>query len=124
MLIDTSAWVEYFKGTEKGKVVKDYMNGGKEIFTNPLTIAEITLWSEKNKLNTKLILETIYKNSEVLELSKEMLEGAGRFYTPLKTKKAKIGMIDVIIYVSCLSYGLDLLTSDYDFFGLLYVKVL
>ncbi len=124
MLIDTSAWVEYFKGTPKGLKVKEYLRTGKDVFTNPLTIAELSQWADKNHLDEKQILAFVYDNSEILELSTDLLEWAGKRYNILRSSKQKISMIDVIIYISALTYGFLVLTTDTDFAGLPFVELL
>lgn len=124
MLIDTSAWVEYFKGTPKGLKVKEHLKTGKEMFTNPLTIAELSQWADKNRLDGKSILTFVYDNSEILELSRDLFEWAGKRYNILRSSKQKISMIDVIIYVSALTYGFSVLTTDTDFAGLPFVEML
>ena len=72
MLIDTSAWVEYFRATEKGEKVKQIIKTKGQLFTNPLTIAELTQWADKNLLDTKSILAFVYASSEILELSPDL----------------------------------------------------
>lgn len=124
MLIDTSVWIEYFKGTKLGLKLKDKIESGQLLFINPLTIAELTQWSEKNSLDTKKILEFVYANCKVLNLSNDILEFAGKNYNTLRQIKTKIGLIDVIIYVSAIINNLVLLTKDYDFNGLTGVELL
>jgi len=124
MLVDTSAWVEYFKGTAKGEKVKYLMKTKEQLFTNPLTIAELTQWADKNALDAKSMLAFVYENSELLELSTNILEIAGKRYNVLRLVKKKIGMIDVIIYISAVTYSFSLLTGDTDFAGLPYVEML
>jgi len=124
MLIDTSVWIEYFKGTKLGLKLKDKIESGQLLFINPLIIAELTQWSEKNSLDTKKILEFVYANCKVLNLSNDILEFAGKNYNTLRQIKTKIGLIDVIIYVSAIINNLVLLTKDYDFNGLTGVELL
>lgn len=124
MLIDTSAWVEYFKGTAKGEKVKKFIQTKEQLFINPLTIAELTQWADKNLLDTKSILTIVYDTSEILELSSDLLEISGKRYNLLRPVKQRIGMIDVIIYVSALTYGFSLLTCDNDFSGLPFVEMI
>jgi len=50
MLLDTSAWIELFQGTEKGKAVGEITNG-KILYVSILTIAELKLWALRNNLN-------------------------------------------------------------------------
>lgn len=124
MLIDTSVWVEFFKGTELGNKFKDVLRSEQILFLNPLTIAELSIWSEKQGQDTKKILEFVYNRSRILELPREILESAGMWHKILRNIKNKIGIIDVLIYISARVNNLTLLTKDYDFVGLAGVELL
>jgi predicted nucleic acid-binding protein len=54
MLFDTSTWIEFFRGTERGKKVRQYFKT-EENFTGIITLAEITNWRLKNELEDKFI---------------------------------------------------------------------
>lgn len=124
MLLDTSAWIEYFKGTDLGENVKEIVKSDKTLFTNLLTIAELTQWADKYSQDKIKILGFVYQRSKMLELSYEILENAGVEYNKLRKIKEKIGMIDVIIYTSVVAHNLILLTKDRDFEGLVGVELL
>jgi len=94
------------------------------LFINPLTISELVQWSEKNKLDTKKILDFVYSICKVLVLSNEIFELAGKNYNDLRKVRPKIGLIDVIIYMSAQANGLILFTKDYDFNSLIGVEIL
>lgn len=116
-LLDTSAWVEYFKGSEKGKKVLK-IAAEEEMYTSAITFAEIARWVVDNGGDVYFVLSQIKKNSVIIQLEEPILVESGKIYRSLRKIKKSIGLIDVIIYVSALLHGLELVTGDYDFQGL------
>ena len=116
-LLDTSAWVEYFKGSEKGRKVLKVLEE-EEIYTSAITFAEITRWVVDNRGNVDSVLSLIRRNSVIIQLEEPILVESGKIYGQLRKIKKSIGLIDVIIYISALLHGLELVTGDYDFHGL------
>ncbi|MCH7902816.1 PIN domain-containing protein [archaeon] len=58
MLLDTYAWVEFFNGTQKGEIVKGLLK--KNVcFTSAISLAELSEWIERKKLNRKNILKNV-----------------------------------------------------------------
>lgn len=122
-LLDTSAWVEYFRGTEKGAVVRTILAGGIA-YTSAITLAEITKWLSENNLDSTIPLRQIKINSVIIPLEESILIESGRRYVLLRRVRPKIGLIDVIIYVSAHLHALMLVTGDSDFKGLPNVEML
>jgi len=114
MLFDTSAWIEYFKGTEKGQMVSNLIKN-KSIYTCPITLAEISNWSHKNSEGPAQRINIIKSFSSVLELNEQILVLSGRFYAEQRKRNGKISLIDAIIYTTAKIHGLVLLTADGDF---------
>ena len=56
MLLDTSAWAEFFIKSEKGEIVKRYLKA-EECQTNIVTLAEISNWAMKENLNGKELID-------------------------------------------------------------------
>ena len=41
VVIDTYAWIEYFRGTKKGEIVKNYLLSAENVYTPSIVLAEI-----------------------------------------------------------------------------------
>ena len=39
--LDSSAWIEYFAGSESGKIVKEYIDGSDTIYSSTIALFEI-----------------------------------------------------------------------------------
>lgn len=122
-LLDTSAWIEFFKGSAAGAKVMSILEK-EQVYTGAITFAEIARWAQDADVSVSRVVEHIKKNSVVIQLEEPILVESGRQYAKLRKIKAKMGMIDVIIYFSALVHGLDVLTTDPDFKGLPSVEVL
>ncbi len=116
MLLDTSAWVEFFKDTEKRETVWAALNSRK-CFTSIVTLAELSNWCLKNHLEEELrpYVEGIKANSQVLDASENIAITAGKLNYEMKKAGKKWGMIDSIITATAQAYGLRVLTKDSHF---------
>ena len=115
-LLDSSAWVEYFKGTPTGSNVKKILEEGAA--TSAISLAEIAKWAQENGAEVIPIITQMKKNAIVISLEEPILIESGKQYIRLRKIQKSIGMIDVIIYITALIHGLQLITTDNDFRGL------
>ena len=123
-LLDTSVWIEYFKGSEKGKKIYSLLEGEAEINSCQLTISEISNWCCKNSINPYFYLNKIKTLSRILELSENILVLSGQIYFEQRKINDKISLIDAIIYTTAQLHGFVLMTTDRDFEGLRNVEFL
>ncbi|MBS3068267.1 PIN domain-containing protein [Candidatus Micrarchaeota archaeon] len=123
MLLDTSAWIEYLKGTNLGGEIKS-LSEKTSFYTCPLTFAEITNWVYKNNEGPEPHLQKIKNLSKILELNEDILVNSGKTYYRERKNNEKISMIDCIIYTTARYHDLILLTKDNDFKDLPYVRIL
>ncbi len=121
-LLDTSAWVEYFKGSEKGRRIKIIL-AEPEVYTSAISIAEISKWLYENNIPPELGVEQLKINSIIINLEEPILIESGKRYFALRKIKPKIGLIDTIIYVSAIIHNFTLVTTDFDFQGLPKVEI-
>ncbi len=116
MLFDTSAWIEFFQGTEKGKKVQEFLKN-EENFTSVVTFAEIINWCLRSKLESKTspYTKAIKKGSEIIKLDETTIILAGRLNYERKMVVKNWGMIDSFILATSLLYDLEILTLDVQF---------
>lgn len=114
MLLDTYAWVEYFRGTAKGGKVKKILKE-RQCFTSAISLAELSQWIAKEKLDSGKILDTVKKISVIINLDNDILEAAGRINHQKKLKIKNFGMIDAIILATSKAYELGVVTGDRHF---------
>jgi predicted nucleic acid-binding protein len=125
MLLDTSAWIEFFMDTEKRGAVFNVLKT-RECFTSILTLAEISNWCWKNNLSGQIepYVDGIKTNSRVLGVDEEILVNAGKLNYERKKIVNGWGLADSVLLSTAQVYGLEILTKDFDFKGLPGVEIL
>ena len=114
MLLDTSAWIEFFIGSGKGKRVKEILYK-YECYTSIVTLAEVTNWALKEDRNAKVLIEAIKHLSNIIKLDADISVLAGKLNFDRKKSNKKWGMLDSFILASGTIYDLKILTKDNDF---------
>lgn len=114
MLLDTSAWIEFFEGSNKGERVKEVLNQNK-CYTSIVSLAEITNWSLKYNRDTTFFIDTVEKLSSIINTDKVIVVSAGQLNYERKKKNKKWGMLDSFILATGMVYNLKILTKDSDF---------
>ena len=113
-LVDTSAWIEYFKGNQKYAFLKEL------IYTNTICINDIILTEllpsmihKKEKALSKLITH-IRKYSLLIDWQEI------RNFQVLNLKQGNnhIGISDIIIAQNCMQNQLKLITNDQHFLAM------
>ena len=123
MLLDTSAWIEFFIGSEKGERVKGVLYK-YYCYTSIVTLAEVTNWALKEDRNAKVLVEAIKHLSNIIKLDDDISVLAGKLNFDRKKLNKKWGMLDSFILASGTIYGLKILTKDNDFKDLSDVEML
>jgi predicted nucleic acid-binding protein len=125
MILDTSAWIEFFMDTKKREIVWAVLKE-KECFTSIITLAEISNWCWKNNLSSQIqpYVDGIKNNSRVLGVDEEILLNAGKLNYERKKIVNGWGMVDSVLLSTAQVYGLGILTKDFDFKGLPGVEIL
>ncbi len=115
MILDTSAWVEFIEGTEKGRVVRNILER-EENFTSLATIAELAHWCLRSgKDDMAATITEVKRISRILPLTETISTGAGKLNYERKKAGRKWGMMDSIIVATAQVYGLKVLTKDNGF---------
>ncbi|MBI2144209.1 PIN domain-containing protein [Candidatus Woesearchaeota archaeon] len=125
MLLDSSAWVEIFEGTEKSGYAADVLRKN-DCFTSIVTVAETADWCAKKGLQHKTseYIELIKTGSRLLGLDESISRRAGKLNRERKKAGIKWGMMDSIIVATAQAYGLKVLTKDKAFRDLEEAEVL
>ena len=124
-VIDSYAWIEYFKGSEEGKRAKRYTENGNCV-TPTIVLAELSdkyhregwkYWEED--------LEFILAKTEIVDLTKEIAIRAGKTKMMMRKRHPNFGLADAIIFETAQSVNAPVLTGDEHFKGLenvIYIK--
>ena len=113
-IIDSYAWVEYFRGTKEGAAAKEYIEK-KSNATCSITIAEL---AEKYRRENKDFLEDytfIVSKSRIIDLSGDIALAAGEINFENKKKIKNWGMSDAIILATARIFNAKVVTGDEHF---------
>lgn len=112
-LLDTFAWIEYFVGSKKGKIVKNLIDS-ETIYTSIITIAELSdkyyrenlvdKWNDRYKF--------ILSKSYILQMSIEIAKKSGPRKWQLRESHENIGLADAIIIETASQKNLTIVSGD------------
>ncbi len=115
-LLDTFAWVEYFRGTKKGEIVRDCIKQGK-VFTPTIVLAELSDVYERKKVpNWERDLAFIISKTTIIDLNQQLAIEAGKTKREIRKKyKTKFGLADAIILATARKMNAKVVTGDTHF---------
>ena len=118
-LFDTYAWIEYFLGSEEGKIVKKLLEKD-HISTSIISIAELC-----DKYYREGLFEEwegrysfIINKSAILHISLEISKNVGKSKWELRNKGKTIGLADSLILETAEKGDLIIVTGDPHFKGI------
>lgn len=107
IVFDSHAWIEYFIGSEKGNIPKQYVEGSEEIVTPSLCLAEIKHKYLSEGKDFAVRMNFIIQRSKILNITKDIALLAAD-----KKKEHKLYLADAIVYACALFLGAHVLTGD------------
>ncbi len=123
IILDTSAWIEFFIKSKKGELVKEILKKG-ECYTSIVSISEISNWALRENKDGKEITEFVIKTTEIININNEISFLAGELSYKRKQKVKNWGMLDSFILATALIYSFTILTKDSHFKDLENVQLL
>ena len=123
-VIDTYAWIEYFRASLAGGESKQYIEG--EGSASPIMVVaevsrkllrEIEAGNETREGRSQRV-EFIRASSQILDLSFDMAVAAGELDVEMKKKVRGWGLVDSIILTVARSANAKVVTGDEHFRGL------
>ena len=117
-VIDSYAWIEYFRGTESGKKVRSYVEG-ESAATSVLTLAELREKYLREKwLTFSEDVAYISSRTSLTQVDREIAILAGEINHRRKAEKKGWGMADSLILATARVTSAKVVTGDRHFEGL------
>ena len=112
VLIDSWAWIEYFKGSKAGEKVKKYIEGKEKAIISAINIAEVYRWILRfyDEEIAKEKINVMKERCFIIPVDEEIAIMAAKI-----RHEEKLGLGDAIIYATAKKEGAILLTGDNDF---------
>jgi len=116
LIVDSYAWIEYFKASAKGVKSKNFIEEEtNELFTLDICLAEIKFWALGETADFEEIKGIILSNSVVVEsFSSDWLEAAQIKFEKRKKHK-NFGLVDAMLLVKQKQLNATILTGDTHF---------
>mgnify|MGYP001561052698 FL=1 len=115
-VVDAYSWVEYFNGTKSGEKVKGIVeNSSNLIYTNVITIAELSSYFTRKGYDFETSKKIILSLSLFFPITKEFAEEAGKLHARIKKEKKHIGLVDILILLTAIKLNAKVITGDEDF---------
>ncbi len=111
VLIDSWAWIEYWKGGKFAKNAAKYIDGDEEAFVSTINLTEIYTWVARTygEETAKIKLETVEKRTYIIPVEKSIAVEAAR----LKLKH-KLGIADAVVLATANHVKGNVVTGDPD----------
>lgn len=114
VMMDTYAWIEYFRGSEQGEKVREHVDNSSELFTPSIAIAELhdkyvrtgkeQAWKSRKHF--------VRLKSKISELDYRTAERAGSLKWELRQEHDEVGLADAVMLSHAIEQDARLLTGD------------
>lgn len=117
-VIDSFAWIEYFRGSEKAKIIDEYLQY-HSIATPTIVLAELSDYYERGKIRDwDRDMLFISSKTTIVDLTKDIAITAGQIKNIVREKyadKKHFGLADAIILATARKLTAKVLTGDIHF---------
>lgn len=113
-VVDSSVWVDYFSGSERGNKVKGIIEA-KKLATSIIAVAELADKFFRDKIDFSTHLLFIQSRAAILPLNVDLSLKAAKIKGERRKIKSKFGLSDALQYASAQDCGALFLTADNDF---------
>lgn len=111
VLVDSWAWIEYFKGSPAGEKAKAIIESGRQLLLAAINVSEIYLFLLRNKpADSERLMKFVLDSSFVIPL-----ETAAALKASKIKHTHKMGLADAIVMATAEENKAEILTGDEDF---------
>ena len=115
VVIDTYAWIEYFRGSEEGKRAAGIIDSDKILLTPAIAIAELSDKYRRSGLSDtweKERLPFIEIKSEIVPIDQSIADLAGKIKLEKRKQFPDFGLGDALIMATAKEFSAQLLSGD------------
>ena len=113
IIVDTFAWIEYFRGSKEGLIAKKYIDGTTMLFTPAIVIAELSDKYRREEIKEWQTRKRFIKlKSRILPLEDSLADAAGELKQILRKVHKDVGLADAIVVAHSVQIGAFILTGD------------
>lgn len=119
-VLDSSALIELFEGTQQHRTIRDLIEG-KQLVTTSICVHEVLVGAHHEKENS--VLEDIFSSMHVLDFTVPAAKISALIVRGLSREGNLIGRMDILIAAICRAHDATLVTLDKDFLKIKDLKV-
>jgi predicted nucleic acid-binding protein len=114
-LIDSWAWIEYWKGGKLAREAATYIDGEEESVVSTINLAEVYLWVARSydEATAAKKVATVEKRCHVVPVERDTAVEAAKI-----RRKERLGLADSLILATARQVGGRVVTGDPDMKGL------
>lgn len=119
ILLDTSAWIDYFNGTERGRHVRAHLAKANTFpITTGMIAAEICSKFVREQKPVETALTALRSTAVLVPIDFEVAHQTAHIYQQQRKKKPKFGIVDAHIVAAAKINNAKIITCDTDFLGI------
>ena len=112
-VIDSYAWIEYFRGSEEGiKFGKTIDAEENEVFSSIITVSEVCSVFIRENRNPEIAYKSMIDLSTLYFINPEMAKEAGILHAEIRKKIKDFGLADAIVLLTARKLGAKIVTGD------------
>jgi len=113
LFADAYAWVEYFRGTEKGKRAAALIDDPKkDILTLESTLSEVKCWALRERKPFEELYLAVRRNSRIIHPALEDWLRAAELRFEIRRSVQDFGLMDALLLAAAERTGSTVLTGD------------
>ena len=111
IILDSSAWLEYFAGTQNGNIFAEYAEDFENLIVPVICLYEVykIILKQRDENSAKIAIDFM-KNGFVVDINSEIASKAAKI-----SFQKKLPMADSLIYTVGQLYNAIIITQDDDF---------
>ena len=115
-IIDSYAWIEYFKGSAEGNVLQRlFLDPENRFLTVECCLAEIKGWSIKHKTDFDQLFKIVRADSRIIPVTEhDWIEAAQHRFQQRQTQP-DFGLIDAVLLVKQQEFNCKIISGDKHF---------
>ena len=119
LVMDTYAWIEYFKGTAAGREVEKLIgDDNNSVYTSIITITEVSSIFKRENQNAEKICSIISDFSVIYGINTVLAKSAGILHAEMRKEIKDFGIADAIILATARHLNAKIVTGDRHFKGI------
>ena len=114
-VLDSSAWIEYFEGSNIGEKVNKIIESDNEIYVLAVNIGEIISMLKRNSKDFKTAYESIVKRAKIVDITPRIAKDSGILHAEKRMKNSSFSLADSFIINAAKAIKAKVVTKDLQF---------